>query len=94
MRHLLADSLLCSAFDSAMLFFASSKTVHPHRTRTVLCYLYTVYVGKSPDLFPCFREKFPGENLRARLCRVKVLQEGLSGEGGGVYILGVESSRR
>lgn len=53
-----------------------------------------MYVGKSPDLFPYFREKFPGENLRARLCHAKVLQEGLSGEGGGVYILEVESSRR
>lgn len=89
MRPLQADSSLCSAFDSAMLFFASSKTVHPHRTSTDLCYLYTVYVGKSPDLFPYFREKFPGENLRARLCHVN-----LSGEGGGVYILEVESSNR
>lgn len=50
MRHLLADSSFCSAFDSAMLFFASSKTVHPHRTSTDLCYLVCFLVSEKTSL--------------------------------------------
>lgn len=96
MRPLLADSSLCSAFDSAMLSGCSSLLQvkqFTHTEQALTCAIYTQCMQENlPDLFPYFREKFPGENLRARLCHVKVLQEGLSGEG--VYILEVESSNR